>query len=156
LRRSSNGKSTNVASIEVVSSMDTRSTQLNVSSRGRPSRMAPTRARIVSCKRARLPGATIGCTTLRCSSCFGGSIAMNIGSSSSTGRSRKVMPPKVEAEENAAWFVSTRMMSLYFVTDQNGPSTSLSWKCTGSSRRKRAKYGYQMSSWYSFGSLTSI
>ena len=49
-------------------------------------------------------------------------MAMNIGSSSSAGRSRKVMPPSAELDENSRWFTSTAMMSLCLVTDQNGPS----------------------------------
>src|SRR5579872_1853184 len=47
------------------------------------------------------------------------------------------------------------MMSLYLVTDQYEPYMPSSHQCTGSSRRRRSKYGYQMSSWYSFGLLTS-
>ena len=45
-------------------------------------------------------------------------MAMNIGSCRSFGRSRMVMPPKLLSEQNAWWFVSTAMMSLYLVTDQ--------------------------------------
>src|SRR5271166_2874571 len=48
------------------------------------------------------------------------------------------------------------MMSLYLVTDQYEPYMPFSHQCTGSSRRRRSKYGYQMSSWYSRGWLTSI
>src|ERR1700720_1072657 len=48
------------------------------------------------------------------------------------------------------------MMSLYLVTDQNEPYMPFSHQCTGASRRKRPKYGSQMSSWYSPGWLTSI
>ena len=46
---------------------------------------------------ARLPGATIGATTLRCSSCFGGSMAMNIASLYCVSWSSSVIPA---AEEN--------------------------------------------------------
>ena len=46
-------------------------------------------------------------------------MAMNIGSSRSPGRSRKVMP---SSDENDLWLTSTAMMSLCLVTDQNGPS----------------------------------
>ena len=54
-------------------------------------------------------------------------MAMNIGSSSSAGRSRNVMPPKAELDENSLWLTSMATMSLYFVTDQKGPS-GLSFK----------------------------
>src|SRR5580698_2132665 len=47
------------------------------------------------------------------------------------------------------------MISLYLVTDQYEPYMPSWHQCTGSSRRRRSKYGCQMSSWYSFGLLTS-
>ena len=87
LRRSSNGKSNRVASICVVSSIDTLSTQLNVSPSGSSSRMRPARSRIVPSSLARFIGATTPLTVLRCRSCLGGSIAMNIGISKSSGSS---------------------------------------------------------------------
>ena len=79
LWRSSNGKSNRVASIWVVSSIDTRSTQSNVSPVGSESRILQTRWRMMPCMSARFLGATTGCTTLRCWSCFGRSMAMNMG-----------------------------------------------------------------------------
>src|SRR6516225_7499479 len=48
------------------------------------------------------------------------------------------------------------MMSRYRVTDQYGPYSGLSQKCTGSSRRSRAKKPCQVSSEYKYGLLTSI
>src|SRR5271170_5591582 len=48
------------------------------------------------------------------------------------------------------------MMSRYRVTDQYGPYSGLSQKCTGSSRRSRAKKPCQVSSEYRYGLLTSI
>ena len=86
MRRSSSGKSNSVASISVVSSIDTLSTQLKVSLRGRPSRIWQVRSRISAFHRA--PGWAArrsALTALRCSSCFGGSIAMNIWSFSPSG-----------------------------------------------------------------------
>ena len=65
---------------------------------------------------------------LRCSSWRGGSIAMNIASRYSVGWSASVIPPSAESEENIWWLVSTFMISLYFVIDQNGPDSSLSVK----------------------------
>jgi hypothetical protein len=46
---------------------------------------------------------------------------MNIGSSSSAGLSRSVMPPSRELDENVLCLTSTSTMSLCFVTDQKGP-----------------------------------
>ena len=111
LCRSSNGKSNSVASICVVSSIDTRCTQLKGSSRGSPSSTAAVRRRMVASINARLPGATIGLTALRCSSCLGGSIAMNICKRWSIGASNRPMPPWAQSDENSAWWVSTAMMS---------------------------------------------
>jgi len=110
-RRSSNGKSNSVASMRVVSSIETRSTQSKVSPRGRPSSTSAVRLRIRASKCARLAGATMGCTALRCSSCCGGSMAMNIGSCSSGGGSKSVMPPCRQSDEKMAGLVSTCMMS---------------------------------------------
>ena len=86
LRRSSNGKSNSVANIWVVSSTDTRSTQSNDSSKGRLSKMAPARSRISPSSTARFLGATTLATVARCTSCFGGSMAMNIPKPSNCGR----------------------------------------------------------------------
>ena len=69
------------------------------------------RSRIVSAIFARLPGATIGDTVFRCSSCFGGSIEMKLGRRMSIGRSRSAMPPFIASEENAWWLLSTARMS---------------------------------------------
>ena len=80
LRRSSKGKSNKVASIWVVSSIETRSTQSKVSPIGSSSRTFAARSRMIGSISARLAGETIGLTTLRCASCLGGSMAMNIGS----------------------------------------------------------------------------
>lgn len=99
--RSSNGKSNKVASIWVVSSTDTRSTQSNVTPRGRSSRIRLTRSRMVAERLARFMGATIGATILRCSSCFGGSIEMKLGRRKSIGRSRSTMPPIMASDEKA-------------------------------------------------------
>ncbi len=99
VRRSSNGKSNNVDSICVVSSIETRSTQSNTSPRGRSSRMRIARSRIVVDIFARFGGATIGETILRCSSCRGGSIAMKLSFRNANGTSFSVMPPNVASEE---------------------------------------------------------
>ena len=71
LRRSSNGKSNRVASIWVVSSMETRSTQSNVSPMGRASRIFAARSRMIGSICIRLAGDTMGLTALRCTSCLG-------------------------------------------------------------------------------------
>ena len=56
LRRSSQGKSNSVASICVVSSIDTRSTKLKVSLRGRASSTLPARSRIRTASSSRCVG----------------------------------------------------------------------------------------------------
>ena len=66
LRRSACGKSNSVASIMAVSSVDTRSTQSKTSPRGNPSSTAAVRWRIRISILARLEGAWIGATVLRC------------------------------------------------------------------------------------------
>ena len=98
-RRSSSGKSNSVASISVVSSIDTRSTQSKVSPRGRSSSTRQVRSRISRSMFARFAGATIGLTARRWTSCFGGSIAMNIWSRSVSGRSTMTMPPRLQSDE---------------------------------------------------------
>jgi hypothetical protein len=117
-RRSSNGKPNSVAGICLVSSIDTRCTRSKGSPTGRASRMRAARARIVGSSTARLPGATIALTDLRCSSCFGGSIAMQLGRTSGAGRSASAIPPSWAWQEKLAWSVSTAMMSCYLVVDQ--------------------------------------
>ena len=99
LRRSSHGKSNRVASIMAVSSVETRSTQSNGWLRGRPSSTAAVRCRIVASMLARLDGATIGATVLRCAVWRGGSMRMKLGSSWPLGWSAIWMPPSSEADE---------------------------------------------------------
>ena len=99
LRRSACGKSNSVASISAVSSVETRSTQSKVSLRGRPSSTAAVRSRIRPSMLARLVGATIGATVLRCAVWRGGSMRMKLGSSWPLGWSAIWMPPISEAEE---------------------------------------------------------
>ena len=84
LWRSSNGKSNSVASIWVVSSIETRSTQSNSSPIGRSSSMAAARCRMSPSRDFRLEGATTPCTTRRCSSCLGGSIEIKEGTVNSS------------------------------------------------------------------------
>ena len=79
LRRSSHGKSNSVASICVVSSIETRSTKLKVSLRGRSSSTLAERSRISSASSSRCVGVNIGDTVLRCAECRGWSIAMKLG-----------------------------------------------------------------------------
>jgi hypothetical protein len=57
------------------------------------------RSRIVLERRCRLPGATTGDTTLRCSSCFGWSMEMKLGRRKSIGVSRSTMPPIMASDE---------------------------------------------------------
>ena len=102
LRRSSHGKSNRMASICVVSSMDTQSTQSKVSPTGRASSTAAARARIAASIPATFAGENMGLTTPRWPPCFGGSMAMNIGSGKSLSWSRIVMPPRLQSEENAS------------------------------------------------------
>ncbi len=115
LCRLSNGKSNSVASICVVSSMETSLTQSNSVSRGNSSRMLQTLLRIRCSRRLRLAGATTGCAIRRCSSCFGGSIEIKLGSVYSSYVSTM---PIVGSEEKISGEVSTCMMSLYLVMDQ--------------------------------------
>ncbi len=81
LRRSSQGKSNRVASICVVSSIETRSTKLKVSLRGRLSSTVCERCRISLASSSRCVGVNIGDTVLRCAECWGWSIAMKLGQS---------------------------------------------------------------------------
>ena len=73
--------------------------------------MLAARLRMVDSSIARLPGATIGLTVLRCSSWRGGSIAMKLGKTSEGGRWASAMPPRPDSDEKLAWLVSTAMMS---------------------------------------------
>ena len=99
-----------------VSSIDTLSTQSNSSPMGRLSRILAARSRISGSRIARFIGETAGLTVLRCTSCLGGSMAMNMGRGpSSPSWVAMVMPP---SEEKTWWLVSTAMMSLYLVIDQ--------------------------------------
>ena len=82
-----------------VSSVETRSTQSNGWLRGRPSSTASVRCRIVASMLARLVGATIGATVLRCAVWRGGSMRMKLGSSWPLGWSAIWMPPSSEADE---------------------------------------------------------
>ena len=109
LRRSSKGKSKSVANICVVNSMETRSTQSNCSPTGRSSSTCWVRDRMVSSISLRLAGATEPCTVLRCSSCTGGSMAMNIGSGKSSSGSRMVI---AGSEEKSCQLPSISIMSL--------------------------------------------
>ena len=138
LRRSSKGKSKRVASIWVVSSMDTLSTQSKGSPMGRLSRVFWMRLRISGSIMCRFCGETIGLTVLRCMSCLGWSMAMNMGRVKSSSGSNRVI---AGSEEKTPWLVSTAMMSLYLVTDQKGPCSwwPSGWRWTGSSFRRRSK-----------------
>ena len=104
--------------MSVVSSIDTFSTQSKLVPRGRLSSTRQVRSRMRCWKFARFAGATMGLTALRCTSCLGGSIAMNIGRTWPRGLLTSVM---LGSEENTAWLVSTAMMSSWRVTDQGGP-----------------------------------
>ena len=74
--RSSKGKSKSVASIWVVSSIDTLSTQLKVSPIGRESSTFAVRSLIRGSRPAIFLAETTGATVFLCTSCLGGSIAI--------------------------------------------------------------------------------
>jgi hypothetical protein len=105
-RRSSHGKSNSSASMPVVSSIETVSTQSNTWRRGSVSSSSPVRARISASMSPMFDGVNLGATVRRWPVCLGRSIAMNIGSSnrsrlrsassSSLSRSRMVIPPSEE------------------------------------------------------------
>src|SRR5262249_39680235 len=116
------GKSNSTASICVVNSMETVSTQSNTSPLGRLSKHSAERLRILIASWSRWVGVNIGATVLRCAECRGWSMAMKLSRRGSGATSRMVMPPSAAAEENTAWLVSISMMSLYRVTDQYGPN----------------------------------
>ena len=82
----------------MVSSMETLSTQLNGSPTGSWSKIRFTRSRMTGSSSARFCGATIGLTALRCASCLGGSMAMNIGSGNSSRWLAMVIPPSEEKD----------------------------------------------------------
>src|SRR3981189_244208 len=123
LRQSSQGKSNSTASICVVNSIETWSTQSNTSLFGRLSRHSAERLRMLIASWSRCVGVNIGATVLRCALWGGWSMAMKLSRRRSGAMSRMVMPPSDEADENTAWLVSMSMMSLYLVTDQYGPNT---------------------------------
>ena len=137
---------TKVASIIDVNSIETCSTQLNVSFLGSLSSTMLVRVRIRSSIFARVTGLTVELTSRRCSSCSGGSMRMKLVRSMPFGASLIMMPPTSSDEEKTLWFTSTWMMSLYFTTDQYGPYGLSLTRCTGASRRNRSKYGCQTSS----------
>ena len=110
--RRSNGQSNIVASIMVVSSTETRSTQSKVSPRGRSSSTLIVRSRIRPSMLARFCGATIGLTTLRWPSWRGGSMRMKLGRSMPLGCSSIWMPPRPASDEYVCQSLSTFMMSL--------------------------------------------
>ena len=119
LRRSSNGKSNSVANKMLVSSIDTCSTQSNVSPTGNDSNTSIVRCRTCGSRLRRLAGADTLRTVLRWSVCVGGSMAMNArmmlgGVWMATG-GPSVMPL---ADENVWWLPSTARTSSYFVIDQ--------------------------------------
>ena len=96
LRLSSKGKSNRVASMRVVSSMDTVFTQSKGSPSGRESSTSAVRSLINGSILARLLGATTPVTVLRCTSCTGGSMAMKLlVSSAPSGRSASMARPRV-------------------------------------------------------------
>ena len=95
-RRSSHGKSNRIASMPVVSSIETLSTQSKTSPRGSESSSSPVRCRMSSSRRFISAGVKAGATVRLCPVCLGRSIAMNIGITSSvpsSTRSASVMPP---------------------------------------------------------------
>ena len=142
-RRSSKGKSKSVASIMVVSSIETVSTQSNSSPSGNESKTLQVRSRINCSISANLGGATAGVTALRWSSCSGGSWAINVvmpnapsGNSASIGKPSTIPCAELKFFQSA----STFLMSLYFVRDQYRPARSVWLKWTGSSALSRSKY----------------
>ena len=66
---------------------------------GQYGRMFPARSLIVAESLFRFIGATIGETTFRCSSCFGGSMEMKLARRYSIGRSVIEMPPSIASDE---------------------------------------------------------
>jgi len=68
---------------------------------------------------------TMGAIVLRCASCLGGSMAMNIGSWKSSAAASPSLSPMemLFSDENTWWLVSMAMMSSNLVTDQYGPNS---------------------------------
>jgi hypothetical protein len=85
LRRSSQGKSNSTASICVVSSIETWSTQSNTSFLGRLSRHSAERLRMLIASWSRWVGVNIGATVLRCALWRGWSMAMKLSRRRSVG-----------------------------------------------------------------------
>ena len=149
LRRSSHGKSNSIASIPVVSSIDTRSTQSNVPPSGSSSRTSPVRRRISTDMRFISAGVKTGATVRRCSVCLGRSMAMNIGSmgsGTSGSRSATVMPPYSKEEEKTSGSDSTYWIALVVTTFQCGPNGDSATQLTGPRARNSAKGSCQRSS----------
>ncbi len=112
-RRSSKGKSNKVASIMVVSSIDTVSTQSNGSSSGRLSNTEIVRSLINGSRLTRFLGATTPVTVFRCASCTGGSMAIKVEiSSAPSGNGVPTGKPRVIplAELKVCQSVSTCLM----------------------------------------------
>ena len=137
LRRSSHGKSNSVASMPVVTSIDTRSTQSKVSPTGSSSRISMMRLRISGSRKVMLRGAATGCVTLRCASCLTPSMVMNPASSGKSGSGSP--STMLRADEKISGCFSTVRTSSYFVTDQYGPNSLSGQRWTGSSFRRRSK-----------------
>ncbi len=121
LRRSSSGKSKRAASIRVVSSIDTVSTQSKVSPSGSASSTAMVRSRMSGSMLRRLLGVDTDRTVLRCRVCSDGSMAMKVRTKScmvralELGGAPSVMP---RAEENVAQSPLMARTSSYLVIDQ--------------------------------------
>jgi len=139
--RSSNGKSNKVANIRVVNSMETVSTQSNVSPSGSDSSTSTVRSRISGSRFIKFFGCTAGVTVRRCARCSGGSMAMNADVSDPTAPRSAVGTPNVMplADENVCQSASAAFISSPLVTDQYLPAVSISLKWTGSSFRSRSK-----------------
>ena len=117
-RRSSNGKSNRVASIWLVSSIETLSTKSKVSPTGSSSRMAAARERISGSSPASAGVEKIGETARRWSSWRGASIEMKLVRSSAksaavavSGGRNRVMPPCTEDDESRRLSPSAATMS---------------------------------------------
>ena len=107
-----------MASIWLVSSIDTLSTKSKVSPTGNSSRIAAARSRISGSMAARPEEEKVGVTTRRCASWSGGSSAMKLDPSLGSKASAIMMPPSLESEEKTSWLESTATMSWNRVTDQ--------------------------------------
>jgi hypothetical protein len=118
-----------MASMPVVSSIDTLSTQSNTSPRGSVSSSSPVRRRISPSISAMPLGVNLGATVRRWPVCWGRSMAMNIGSSrrssipasassSSLNRLRIVIPPCSQLDENVSGSASICWIALCPTTAQ--------------------------------------